>query len=383
MMKLLFVSQDYPPAVGGIQTYARELATRLAVRTPTTVLAPAADGSDEVDIHSGPDVVRVRARPDLLPLALIKALPPLAKQRRFDVSFHAQWQTSIAALLSRRLTGFPRRVAVAAHGRELLFTPFGGFAGRLYDRVRRWTLASTDALFPVSHYTKRLLLDLGAAESRIQVIHNGTDPAQFRPVDPARLRRELELNGRRVILTVSRLVGRKGVDTVIEAMPAVLRAHPATTYIVVGDGPERASLESQCREHLPDADVRFLGRIPNGDLPAYYSMADFAVMPSRNVPPDVEGFGIVFLEANACGCPVIGAISGGIPDAVIDGTTGLLVPPGDASALGNAMVRLLDDEPLRTRLALNGKKRVVNEANWDRAAETLFAGLERLVKDAE
>jgi phosphatidyl-myo-inositol dimannoside synthase len=377
-MRVLLVSQDFPPAVGGIETYAWELARRLAEAASLTVIAPAAKGSEALDATLDATTHRVRTRPDLLPLALLPRLAQMATRERWSVSLHAQWQTAIPAMVSRRLTGYPRRIVIAAHGRELLFNGLPRPLSAFYDGLRRLTIRKADALLPVSRYTAELLKALGAPADRIHIVNNGTDPDRFRPVDSTALRERLSLGERRVILTVTRLVGRKGVDTVIDALPAVLAEHPASTYLVVGDGPERETLERRTRATVPEADVRFLGRIPHDELPAYYSMADFAVMPSRNEAPDVEGFGLVFLEANACGCAVIGARSGGIPDAILEERTGLLVPPNDPRQLADAMIRLLDDVSLRERLGREGRRRVVEEATWDHSATTILRILREL-----
>lgn len=381
-MRILFVSQDYPPAVGGIETYSWEIARRLSHYSDhLTIVAPATAKSDSVDSTIDATSRRIAIRPDLLPLPLLARLPRLASRQRFDVSFHSQWQTAVAALLARALTGFPRRIVVAAHGRELLFNPYPSPADRAYDALRRSILRRADMLLPVSRYTAGLLRSLGADPRRITVVNNGTDPDRFKPTDSRGLRTDLGLDGRRVILTVTRLVGRKGVDTVIEALPAVVQQFPNATYLIIGDGPERSALETMARRVGPDLDIRFLGRIDYEILPAYYSLADFAVMPSRNEPPDVEGFGIVFLEANACGCPVIGARSGGIPDAVVDGETGILVPPADPGALASAMVRLLGDEQLRKKLGANGRERTLASASWDHVATRIWSVLATVEED--
>jgi phosphatidyl-myo-inositol dimannoside synthase len=378
-MQLFLISQDYPPDVGGIQTYAWEIASQLSERMDElTVIAPNASSAPGVDEKLSGQTIRISTRPDLLVLPLLLRLPILAAKLKPDVSFHAQWQTAPAAILSRRLTGYPRKIAVAAHGRELLFNPLSGSMSDVYDRARRAVIRSADALLPVSCYTAGLLEDLGAERARIHVVNNGTDPDRFQPVDASQIRRDMQIEDRRVVLTVTRLVGRKGVDTVINALPRVVEQHPSLTYLIVGDGPERLRLEALARDVAPGADIRFLGRVPYDQLPAYYSAADVAVMPSRNEEPDVEGFGIVFLEANACGCPVIGTTSGGIPDAVIDGETGLLVPPDDPVALAAAISKLMYDEDMRLRLGKNGRRRVVNAATWTHAAGRVLDVLRQL-----
>ncbi|MFB3134014.1 MAG: glycosyltransferase family 4 protein, partial [Rhodothermales bacterium] len=203
------------------------------------------------------------------------------------------------------------------------------------------------------------------------------------PMDVQDLRDELGLNHQKVVLTISRLVPRKGIDTVLRALPQVAHQIPDVRYLIGGSGPDRDRLEALSRElHLSDR-VQFLGNIPKEDLLRYYNACDVFVMPSREDRPHVEGFGIAFLEANACGKPVIGAWSGGIPDAVRDGETGLLVEPDDEADLAAAMLRLLRDAPLAARLGRNGRQRVRDEASWDHVADQLYEAIAaRLEKDA-
>jgi phosphatidylinositol alpha-1,6-mannosyltransferase len=203
-------------------------------------------------------------------------------------------------------------------------------------------------------------------------VPNGTDPERFRPLDASSLRNALALTDTSVVLTVSRLVPRKGIDTVLRALPEVLDAVPSLTYLVVGTGPDRERLERLATNLGIRPHVHFTGHVPFDDLPRYYNAADVFAMPSREASPDVEGFGLVFLEAGACGIPVIGARTGGIPDAIQDGETGLLVPPSSPEALANALTRLLSSPDLAHRLGEQGRRHVVQEANWDHVADQLW-----------
>lgn len=375
-MRLLFITQDFPPDVGGIQTYAVELARRLAPRCDDfAVLAPTMPGAAAVDAALPFEVIRLNATADSLALKAFGPVRRLARARGFDTAFHVQWPTALSTMLAR-FAGGPRRIFVAAHGRELLFEPLSGVAQVIYDAVRALILRHADGLFPVSSYTADLLETLGAPAERITILHNGTDPATFRPADAAPLRAQLGLNGQRVLLTVGRLVGRKGIDTVLHALPDLARAVPGVTYLVAGDGPDRPRLEALARRLGVDESVRFVGSV-NGaeDLRDHYNACDVFVMPAREAPPDVEGFGIVFLEAGACGKPVVGARAGGVPDAIRHGETGLLVAPDDAPALAASLSHLLHDEAEADRLGRRGRQRVVEEATWDHVAERLYAAL--------
>jgi phosphatidylinositol alpha-1,6-mannosyltransferase len=379
-MRLLVVSQDFPPAIGGIQTYTWELVRRWADRDAhLVVVAPDGDGHADVDASLPAHVTRVGTRPDLLPITGIPAVRTFARRIRADAAFHAQWQTVGASLLSRWSTGYPRRIVCAAHGRELLFNPASDIPllGSAYDMLRRLVLRGADIFTPVSRYTAGLLEELGVPDDRITIVPNGTDPDRFQPVDTSVLRHELDLEGQPILLTVGRLVPRKGVDTTLRALPGLLETVPDAMYLVVGTGPDRERLDRLAVDIGVRDHVRFAGQVPFAHLPAYYSLADAFVMPSREARPDVEGFGLVFLEAGACGTPVVGARAGGIPDAVQDGTTGLLVPPADPKALADALTRLLTTPELAEHLGRGGRHHAVHEASWDHVADRLWRVLKQ------
>ncbi len=381
-MRLLFVTQDFPPDVGGIQTYSWEVATRLAERVEALeVIAPHRPSAARVDRAAPPAVTRVRGRPDLLPVTALFTVARRAVRLRADVALHAQWQTVGASALARWLTGYPRRIVCAAHGRELLFNPLSGRPGfgTAYDQLRRWSLAQPDALLPVSRYTAGLLREHGVSPARLRVIPNGTDPERFRPRGDRALRDRLGIGRRPMLLTVGRLVPRKGVDTVLRALPRIAASVPEARYVVAGTGPDRGRLERLAVRNGVRGRVHFVGHVVDDALPSYYSAADLFVMPAREAPPDVEGFGLVFLEANACGTPAVGARSGGVPDAIVDGETGLLVPPAAPTALASALASLLHAPERLTTLGRQGRTRTLRTANWDQVANHIY----EVLKEAE
>lgn len=374
-MRLLFVTQDFPPDVGGIQTYSWELARELSRRTKELeVIAPHQSGADAVDQRVEFRVTRLPVRPDLLPFPALFSVVRHSRRFRPHVVVHAQWQTVLASLLSRALTGRPKFIACAAHGRELLFNPLNSIPGGdwVYNRLRNFSLTHADLLLPVSQYTAGLLHDRGVPSNRTHVLSNGTDPNHFRPHDDTSLRERLGLEERPLLLTVGRLVPRKGIDTVIRALPAVLQALPDVAHVVVGTGPDRSRLEALAVDEGVENHVHFQGAVSYNELPFYYSTADLFVMPAREEPPDVEGFGIVFLEANACGTPVVGSRTGGIPDAIVEGKTGVLASPTDAASVANAIEQLLTDADRAAEMGRRGRERVVREATWDHVATRLF-----------
>jgi len=373
-MRLLMITQDFPPDVGGIQSYAFELAGRLVHRCDDfAVLAPKISGSETVDATLPFEVIRVQATYDTL---AFKAFPVLLKtaQRRFDTAFHVQWTTAIATLAARPFGG-PNRIYVAAHAREILLEPLSNYLNRFYNACRRGVLARADGFLAMSHFTASLLEQAGVNPTNISVTFSGVDPDRFRPQDITAFRKEMGLEKRRIIFSVCRLVPRKGLDTVIRALPRVAEVVPDVLYLIGGNGPDRNRLEALVRQCNVETHVRFVEMIPDEALPLYYNVADVFTMPARATGADVEGFGLVFLEANACETPVIGARTGGIPDAVSDTETGLLVDPDNHEALADSLIRLLNDPEYAQRLGRQGRARILRELTWDHIADRTYAVL--------
>jgi phosphatidyl-myo-inositol dimannoside synthase len=368
-MRIALVSQDFPPALGGIQTFSLRTAEELARNGELVyVVAPTHAGDRETDARLPFPVVRVPIRPDLLVIGLIPRLRNLYARERIDVALHAQWPTALTSLLARRLTGYPKRVAIALHGRELAFNPLPRPLAPGYDRLRRRALQGADLLLPNSRFTADLARGLSPALHPTDPIGMGVDVDHFVPVDRQEARGALGIGEGPVLLTVCRLVPRKGVDAVIGAVAELARTYPGVQYVVAGDGPDRERLVAQAARLGVAEHVRFLGRVPHDDLPLLYGACDVSVMTPREDPVDVEGFGIVYLEAGACERPVVGTRAGGIPDAVADGESGLLVPPGDAAALTSALERLLSDYALARRLGQQGRERVLTRFRWAHVA---------------
>jgi len=251
---------------------------------------------------------------------------------------------------------------VYAHGNEILDAMESDW------QSPRQALRQADRVLACSRFTLDLVTKAGVDPERAVVVHPGCDANRFRPTQPTETLRETILGPRRhdrIILTVG-LESLKGHDMVIRALPRLLRNVPDVTYIVVGAGPQER-LDRLARELGVRDRVIFTGLVPDDDLPALYALCDVYVMPSRQdlAQHSVEGFGLVYLEANACGKPVIGGRSGGIGDAVADGVTGLLVDPHDSEAIANAIDLLLTNRELAGQLGHQGRSRVVNEFTCD------------------
>jgi phosphatidylinositol alpha-1,6-mannosyltransferase len=299
-----------------------------------------------------------------------------------------RWRPGFAWCGELKPAGYPARwlqlrhgvpYGVIAYGTELLLLD----AKIHRSAFKRWTarqlLGHAAVVVAISEWTASLaravLERLGCHRlaDGVQVVPLGTTPSHFRPgVDPREVRARYRLDGGRWLLTVARLEWHKGIDTVIKALPAVRAAHPGTRYAVAGVGDRGPHLERLARDlGLGDA-VRFLGAVSDADLPALYNAADLYVGASRRHDLLAEGFGISLVEASACGLAVVGGRSGGVPDAVREGETGILVDSDDPRAVAAGINGLLADAALRQRLGAAGRRAVETYYNWDRVAADLI-----------
>jgi phosphatidyl-myo-inositol dimannoside synthase len=244
----------------------------------------------------------------------------------------------------------------------------------------RTLIGSASVLVAISRWTKAeavsLLEELGLNGGvEVRLLPLGTDPEHFRPlVDPSSVRARYGLAEGRWLLTVARLAGHKGIDTVLHVLAALREQHPDLRYLVVGRGDQLAQLQGLARD-LGVADrVRFLTDVPDSDLPALYNTAEIYLGLSRPAGLMMEGFGISLSEASASGIPVVAGSGGGIPDAVRDGETGLLVDAEGPEAAIGAVELLLRDRELARRLGAEGRRAVETYYNWQRVA-TELAGI--------
>lgn len=245
---------------------------------------------------------------------------------------------------------------------------------------RRRAFAAADGIVAVSRFTRDTLTSgFGVPAGKIELVSNGVDLARFvkRP-RPAHLIARYGLDGRRVLLTVSRLYARKGMDRVIESLPAVVQRFPDLVYLIVGEGSYRQTLEGLVAQHNLGRHVIFTGAVPDYDLTDHYSLGDVFIMANREMPDgETEGFGLVFLEANACGLPVIAGRAGGSVDAVTDQVNGLVVDGDDTAAITQAVIRMFEDDALRESLRVGGAE-VALASGWDRRVEQFLRFCDRL-----
>jgi len=261
-------------------------------------------------------------------------------------------------------------VSIYIHGEEI--TTEDSYDPR-HERARR-TLCLADSIVVVSRFTLgavQQLLGPGHA-ARITLIENGVNTRLFTPgPKPAALVASYGLEGKFIFVSVCRLLRKKGIDTAIRALPQVLAAFPDTRYVVVGQGEFAEELRELVEELGLGEHVRFTGRVADEALVDHYRLGDVFVMPNRRLPNgDTEGFGLVFLEANSCGIPVIAGRDGGSPDAVTNGVNGLVVDGGSVEEVARAMLALRGDEALSASITAGAKARA-SRSGWDEKADML------------
>ena len=296
-----------------------------------------------------------------------------------------RWQPGFTWCGELKPAGYPARwlaarrripYAVIVYGTELLLIDAKIRRSRFKRRTAGGIIGNAAVLVAISRWTADLardVLGLLALDLPIETVPLGTTPTHFKPgIDARGLRAKYGLDGGPWLLTVARLEWHKGIDTMMQALPAVRARHPGTRYVIAGVGDRRPQLE-QLRESLGLGDaVRFLGAVPDDELPALYNAADLYVGASRRHDLLAEGFGISLVEASACGLAVVGGRSGGVPDAVREGETGILVDPDDPAAVAAGVNELLANPERRKQLGLAGREAVETYYNWDRVAKDLL-----------
>jgi len=370
MRRTLIVTNDFPPRQGGIQSFIHELALRLPADR-LTVYAPRWDGAAEFDARQPFEVVRHPTSLMIHSPGVTRRAIEIARARNAEaVIFGAAAPLGLITPALRRNTGITRAIGIT-HGHEAGWAALP-VARQLLQRIGE----HVDVVTYLGEYFRARLTGVIPA-GKLTRLSPAVDPATFRP-DPAggaAIRARLGLTGRPVVVCVSRLVPRKGQDQLIRAWPEVRAQVPDAALLIVGSGSYQATLRQLADRTGVAGSTIFTGPVPFAELPAHYAAGDVFAMPcrTRRHGLDVEGLGIVYLEASAAGLPVIGGDSGGAPDAILEGETGYVVPGRDAQALASRITGLLGDPDGARAMGEKGRAWVEREWTWDQAAARLRA----------
>ncbi len=370
MSRILVVTNDYPPRAGGIQSFVEALVRRLPPEE-VVVYAPAWPDAAAYDAIEPYPVVR-HPRSLMLPVPTVaRRARELARRYGCDrVLFGAAAPLGLLAP-GLRAAGVRRSVAIT-HGHEAGWALVPGAR----TAVRR-VGAAVDVLTYLGDYTRTHISRALAPPDRAKLVrlHPGVDADAFTPGRGRVERRAaLGLGERPVVVCVSRLVPRKGQDVLIRALPALRARAPGTVLLLVGSGPDSDRLRALAERSGVAGDVVFTGGVPAADLPSYYAAGDVFAMPcrTRRRGLDVEGLGMVYLEASATGLPVVAGDSGGAPDAVLPGRTGHVVDGRSPAAVADRVAGLLADPAAAAAMGAAGRAWAVEEWGWDLQAKRLL-----------
>lgn len=381
----LLVTRNFPPKLGGTATHYSSL---YHFRKPEEIafLAGEASGSDEFDRQYGREIVRRSFEPRSWTKPLewvevgLRRFPNarrMLKRRGFkEIHCGTTFPEGVVGLLAKRWSGTRMILWVLGEDAEFFRDC------RVEAPLQRMMLRQADRVITISENSARICRELGATDANLRLVPPGVDLSSFKP-DPEGANRVRRRHGVKddefLLVTVGRLQKRKGHDKVILAMPAILERHPTTKYLIVGDSTGAPESDADDLRNLVGSlglkgSVTFVGAVPASELAAYYSASDLFVMPNRQIGGDVEGFGITFLEAAACGKASIAGDSGGAVDAVLHERTGLLVDGRDEQAVAADVLRLIGDQSLRTRLSQAALVRA-DEFAWHRIHQRFEAAL--------
>lgn len=363
---VLFVTNDFGPRAGGIETFIIGLIERRPFGQ-TIVYTSAQTNSEQYDAvwlaNYGVRVIRDRSK-ILLPTPRV-AFHLKKIIRNEGITTAAFGAAAPLGLLSAGMkrAGVVRTVALT-HGHEVWWAkvfPFNLLLRRIGSTV--------DVLTYLGEFTRSAISKglTAKAQASMVKIAPGIDVDHFIPTNATALRNSLGLSDKKVIVSVGRLVHRKGQDHLIEAMPEILKSIPQAHLLLVGEGPYREHLQTLVKKHNLEASVSFIGRIQYKDLPTYICVGDIFAMPSRSrlMGLEVEGLGIVYLEASSCGLPVLAGDSGGAPDALVQNETGLVVNGTDDQQIATAAIKLLTNIELSKKMGLAGRQWIIDNWRWE------------------
>jgi phosphatidylinositol alpha-1,6-mannosyltransferase len=362
-MKKLLLTLDFPPQNGGVSTYLENLVTQfepsnIFVIVPKDIKSDFFDSSQSYKIERT-DLLYENFWPRWLKAYFVAK--NFIREHRIEhiIISHLLPMGYVAMAL-----GLPYTVII--HGMDVL-------SAKRSPWKRMWAkkvLSRASLVVANSNYTKNQAMELCGKIRTIEVAYPCPANILEMHFDVNHMKSivdKFKLSNKRIILSVNRLVSRKGNDSVIKAMPAIIKNIPNAFYVIVGNGEYQPELEKLISGLKLQKNVMIVNNVQNSELQYFYHLAQLFVMPSRHENGnDVEGFGIVFLEAALFRIPSIGSNTGGIPEAIVDNVTGALIEPDDIETLSKLTINLLNNEESRKRLGASGKDRVIKEFQWSK-----------------
>lgn len=378
---ILVLTDFFLPHTGGSRVYYYRLYSELVQKYPdrVTILTKKVLGWEEFDSRQSTSTLRIVRRfhpwPNWRYEQLPKFAPDLAnvwwfaRKNQVDVIHSGDlFPEGLVSVMVKKLLRIP--FVAYCHGEEVTQIDYRRFQPKMRDLVYK----SADAVVAANAFACANLIRIGVPENMIFTITPGVDTSTFAPraADPA-LMTKFDLSGKVVLLSVSRLVERKGHSQVLKALGRVRDVVPEFHYLIVGDGPEREKIEHLIAELGLEPHVSMVGKVLATELTDFYNLCDLFVLANRDIDGDLEGFGMVFLEANACAKAVLGGRTGGTSEAVIENSTGLLVDPESIDEIASALKTLMSQPELRKRFGANGLQRARADFAWPKRAEQLRA----------
>ena len=365
--KILCITNDFGPRAGGIETFVIGLIERLPKNSVIVYTSSQPDSAafDRAWMENyGVLVIRDKSKVLLPTPRVSKAVRNILRRESITtVFFGAAAPLGLLAHGLRRAGA--KRIVALTHGHEVWWAKVWPFSWAM-----RHIGSGVDNLTYLGDFTRtqisRALTD--SAASAMVKIAPGIDTDHFAPrADAQALRAELGLSGKNVIVSVGRLVHRKGQDTLVESMPQILSQIPDAHLLFIGEGPYKDYLVKRAAELKVSYAITFIGRIQYAELPRYICVGNIFAMPSRSrlAGLEVEGLGIVYLEASACGLAVVGGKSGGAPDAVLEGETGFAVDGTSTNAVAEAVITLLKNPDRANQMGARGRQWIIDEWRWD------------------
>jgi len=364
---ILVITNDFGPRTGGIETFVIGLLERI-VDCKVIVFTSQQGNTSEYDQQwlkkFGVQVIRDRSKILIPSVRVAKRAKEIAQSHNVEVLVFGA-AAPLALMAPRLRKAGIKKIIALTHGHEVWWARIFPF-----NLAMRRIGNSVDHLTYLGEFTRQAIsrsLSQNSIDSMVKIAP-GIDTSHFSPQSDAIHRRtELGLEGKKIIVSVGRLVHRKGQDKLIEAFPTIVREIPNAHLLIVGEGPYRTHLEKLVERLSLKENVTFVGRIFYDDLPSYLSASDVFVMPSRSrfFGLEVEGLGIVYLEASACAIPVVAGISGGAPDAVQEGITGLCVDGTNAAQIAEAVIHICSDSKRAAKMGLAGRNWVIEQWRWE------------------